>query len=334
FGLKPAVVAIVVQAVLRLGRRALKNGAMVALAAAAFVGIFFFQLPFPLIVVAAGLIGYVGGRWWPQIFVVIKGHDASTGESERAASDPQATSVQPTVGGTLRTAFIWLFLWWGPVAGLWLANGRDGVFTEQGVFFSKASVVTFGGAYAVLAYIAQEAVNTYGWLRPGEMLDGLAMAETTPGPLIQVVQFVGFMGAYRNPMPFTPMTAGIIGSLVTTWVTFTPCFLWIFVGAPYIELLRGRPALNAALSGITAAVVGVVLNLSLWFALQTLFAEVDEIHLGALRLLIPKWETLQLTAAALTVLAFVAIFKFKAGMLWTLFVSAALGCLLHLVVDM
>jgi chromate transporter len=201
------------------------------------------------------------------------------------------------------------------------------VFLQEGLFFSKMAIVTFGGAYAVLAYVAQQAVDNFGWLAPGEMLDGLGMAETTPGPLIMVVQFVGFMGAYRNPGMLDPMVAGTLGAMITTWVTFVPCFLWIFLGAPYIEALRGNRSLAAALSAITAAIVGVVLNLALWFALHTIFGEVKEETIGAVRLFIPVWETVEWAALAITTGSLVATLHFKVSMILTLFISAALGVL-------
>jgi len=333
YGLKPAVVAVVIEAVVRIGKRSLKNRTMVLLAAMAFVAIFFFQVAFPLIVLAAALIGYVGGKLRPDIFVVIKGHATNaTNDNQHAISDDQAVAVRPSLGRTVRVLAVWLPLWFGPILGLWLLTGRDSVYTQESLFFSKAAVVTFGGAYSVLAYIAQEAVSTHQWLRPGEMLDGLGMAETTPGPLIQVVQFVGFMGAYRNPGSLDPMLAGIVGSIITTWVTFVPCFLWIFLGAPYIEHLRGRQSLNAALSAITAAVVGVVLNLSIWFSLHTLFVETTEHHWLGMRLLTPDWTTIDLAAALITVGALVAMFAFKRGMIATLAVSAAVGMLIHFLV--
>jgi chromate transporter len=198
------------------------------------------------------------------------------------------------------------------------------------LFFSKAAVVTFGGAYAVLAYMAQQAVEVYGWLRPGEMLDGLGLAETTPGPLIQVVQFVGFMGAYRQPGSLNSMLAGILGSILTTWVTFVPCFVWIFIGAPYIEYLRGNKALTTALSAITAAVVGVILNLAVWFSLHTIFGSVNEIYLGLIRLQIPVWSTLNLPALLIAIGAFVALFRYKQSMLTTLAGSATVGLIYYL----
>lgn len=210
-----------------------------------------------------------------------------------------------------------------------LLLGRESVYFEEGAFFSKTAVVTFGGAYSVLAYIAQQAVEKHGWLRPGEMLDGLGMAKTTPGPLIMVVQFVGFMGAYRNPGPFDPLTAGVVGSLVTTWVTFVPCFYWIFLGAPFVERLRGNRLLGAALSAVTAAVVGVVLNLAVWFALHTLFGVVATERLGPLRLLVPDVRTLNAAALGVAVLAFLLTFYFKRGTAVTLADSAGAGAVLY-----
>jgi chromate transporter len=224
-----------------------------------------------------------------------------------------------------------LTLWLGPLALLAAVFGRASVFVAQGLFFSKAAVVTFGGAYAVLAYVAQQAVGTFGWLQPGEMLDGLGMAETTPGPLILVLQFVGFLGAYRKPALLAPMAAGLLGASITVWVTFVPSFLWIFVGAPYIEALRGNRALHASLSAITAAVVGVVLNLSLWFALNTVFAKVGEARLGVLRLLVPEWGTVIVPALVIAGAALVATLRFKVGMGWVLAASAAAGIVYRLV---
>jgi chromate transporter len=221
-------------------------------------------------------------------------------------------------------------LWALPILALGALFGPDSVFVTEGIFFSKAAVVTFGGAYSVLAYIAQRAVETYGWLRPGEMLDGLGLAETTPGPLILVVQFVGFMGALRHPGALPPMLAGVLGAVVTIWVTFVPCFLWIFLGAPYIEALRGSRALSTALSSITAAVVGVILNLSLWFALHTLFGVVDEQTFGPARLLVPAWGSVVLPALGLAGLAAFATFRLELGMGKTLGLCAALGLLWRL----
>jgi len=335
FGLKAAVLAVVVEAVIRIGRRVLKNGVMFGIAAAAFIGIFFFKAPFPLIILGAGTLGLIGGWLRPEAFVVIRPHAASGGSG--AAVDAildagHAEHTQPRVGRALRVIGLFSLLWFAPLALLLVLLGASHVFVLEGVFFSKAAVVTFGGAYAVLAYIAQQAVERYGWLEAGEMLDGLGMAETTPGPLIQVVQFVGFMGAYRNPGALDPWLAGTLGAVLTTWVTFVPCFLWIFLGAPYIEWLRGNQRLSAALSAITAAVVGVVLNLAIWFALHVLFAQVAE-HQGplGLRLLIPNVATADLLALAISVAAFIAMLRFKLGMLPVLGASAAIGIVARLV---
>jgi len=332
YGLKPAVVAVVVEAVLRIGKRSLKNRVMVFIAAAAFVAIFFFQVPFPLIIVAAAAVGYVGGKLWPETFVVIKERVPKDGEAveEHAISDEMAAAVRPSLGHALRTLAIWLTIWLAPIAALWTFAGRESVYTQEALFFSKTAMVTFGGAYSVLAYIGQECVDTYHWLAPGEMLDGLGMAETTPGPLIQVVQFVGFLGAYRDPGPLSPLWAGVAGGVITTWVTFAPCFLWIFLGAPYIEHLRGRKSLNAALSTITAAVVGVVLNLSIWFALHTMFGTIVERHLGPLRLLVPDWSTVDPAAVLIAAAAMVAMLRYHVGMIATLAASAAAGLVWHL----
>jgi chromate transporter len=225
----------------------------------------------------------------------------------------------------VRVLFVCAVLWVAPVAALAYAAGSASVFVQEGIFFSKAAVVTFGGAYAVLAYIAQRAVEHYGWLAPGEMLDGLGLAETTPGPLIMVVQFVGFLGAYRHPGELSPMVAGTLGAAITVWVTFVPCFLWIFLGAPFIEALRGSRALNGALSAITAAVVGVILNLSLWFGLHVLFGSVRERQLGPLRLLVPELGSLDVAALVLATLAMVAMFRLKLGLPKTLGACAILG---------
>lgn len=336
FGLKAAVLAVVAEAVVRIGKRVLKNGVMLAIASIAFVAIFFFEVPFPLIISAAAIVGLVGDRLRPSAFEIIRGHPdtADGGVSARPIADAldryPPSHTLPSKSRALRVVGICSMLWGLPILVLFATLGAGHVFSRESVFFSKAAVVTFGGAYAVLAYIAQQAVERYGWLLPGEMLDGLGMAETTPGPLIMVVQFVGFMGAYRNPGGLDPMVAGVLGSVITTWVTFVPCFLWIFLGGPFIEALRGKQWLNAALSTITAAVVGVVLNLAIWLGLHTLFAEVGERSVGPVRLLLPTLSTLDSTVLVLSAGAFLAIFRFKAGILPTLAGSAALGALARL----
>ncbi len=327
YGLKPAVVVVVCEAVMRLGKRSLKNRMMLSIAAASFIAIFFFQLPFPLIVLTAGIIGYVGGRLRPDTFAVIKTREATADELHplTVISDESTAEVAPSLKRTLSVLVLWLLIWLVPVASLFAIAGKDSVYFKESLFFSKVAVVTFGGAYSVLAYVAQEAVYNHHWLKPGEMLDGLGMAETTPGPLIQVVQFVGFMGAYRNPGTLSPILAGVMGSIVTTWVTFAPCFLWIFLGAPYIERLRSNRSLNAALSTITSAVVGVVLNLSIWFSLHTLFGTVTEQHVWGARLLIPEIATVDPAAMLITIGAAIAMFRYKVGMIQTLFASAVIG---------
>jgi chromate transporter len=334
FGLKAAVLAIVLEAVVRIGRRALKNEVMVGLAALAFIAIFFFDVPFPLIVLGAALIGFAGGRAEVAAFLVGGGHGGGHGpalaDSESLLGEGMPAHARPDLGWSLKVTAISLVLWLAPVIALMLALGTGDVFAQIGIFFSKMAVVTFGGAYAVLAYVAQAAVDDYGWLAPGEMLDGLGMAETTPGPLIMVLQFVGFMGAFRNPGGIDPILAGTLGGILATWVTFAPCFLWIFLGAPFIEGLRGNKALSAALSTITAAVVGVILNLAVWFALYTLFGEVVVHHIGPLKLQTPTPGSLNVAALVLTLAAIVALFRFRLGMVTVLAGAALAGIAYHI----
>jgi chromate transporter len=333
FGLKAAVLAIVLQAVHRVGSRALKSRAMLVLAGLAFIGIFFLGVPFPLIVLAAGSIGFVGARSGSSAFQVGGGHAAAgktvaAGESLLGEELPE--HARPTVARALRVSAIWLSLWLVPVIATIAVLGVGNTFSEIGAFFSKMAVVTFGGAYAVLAYMAQQAVETYGWLRPGEMLDGLGMAETTPGPLIMVVQFVGFLAAFRHPGTLPPMLAGTLGGLFATWCTFVPCFLWIGVGAPFIERLRDNKPLNGALAGITAAVVGVVLNLAIWFALHTWFHEVRHLRGYGFSFDVPVLSSIDPWALLLSAAAMVAIFRFKAGMIQTLLACSLAGIVLYL----
>ena len=328
FGIKAAVLAVVIEAVLRIGKRALRNRILAALAAAAFVAIFFFAVPFPAIVAAAALIGLAGGRLLPEVFLPADSGNLTAGETAAADAlldDGGAAHTRPSAARAVTVTLVCLTLWLGPIVLLAAWLGLGSVYAQEALFFSKMAVVTFGGAYAVLAYVAQQAVEVHGWLAPGEMLDGLGMAETTPGPLIMVVQFVGFMGAYRNPGTLDPMLAGTLGALLTTWVTFVPCFLWIFLGAPYIEALRGNRALTAALTAITAAVVGVILNLAVWFGLHVVFGEIDETRVAGLRLFLPVWETLEPAALALTAAALVAMLRFGVGMIPTLAGAAGLG---------
>lgn len=333
FGLKAAVLAIVIEAVVRIGKRALRNNAMRLLAAAAFVGIFFLSLPFPLIVLAAALIGFAGTISGLEVFKSDSGHGNASGkhaEQESLLGEELPEHARPSVERALSVSAVWLALWLVPVIALLFWLGNDNVFSTIAVFFSKMAVVTFGGAYAVLAYVAQGAVEQYSWLKPGEMLDGLGMAETTPGPLIMVLQFVGFMAAYRDPGALPPLVAGTLGGLLTTWVTFVPCFLWIFLGAPFVEVLRGNKPLNGAMSAITAAVVGVVLNLAIWFAIHSLFRATTPITVFPLSFEAPVFTSIDPWALALTIGAAIAIFRFKFGMIPTLAACCGAGIVLHL----
>jgi len=334
FGLKAAVLAIVLEAVFRIGKRALKNNILVALAAAAFVGIFFFDIPFPVIVFGAALIGYVGtasGAAWFQGGSGHGGGKTVDGGTDSLLGETLPDHARPTVVLALRVSGAWLVLWLAPVIAIVSALGIADVFSQIAIFFSKMAMVTFGGAYAVLAYVAQQAVENYGWVKPGEMLDGLGMAETTPGPLIMVLQFVGFMAAYRDPGSLSPLMAGTFGGLLATWVTFTPCFLWIFLGAPFVETLRGNKAIAGALSAITSAVCGVILNLAIWFAIHTIFRSVVPIRGYGFSFDAPVPSSADLWALALSIAAVLAIFRFKIGMIWTLAGSCAAGIALFTV---
>ena len=334
FGLKAAVLAIVIEAVIRVGRRALGNNVLVGVAGIAFIAIFFFNIAFPWIIVGAALVGYVATRLGSTLFQGKGGHGSGkkSGEVEPPSllGDELPAHAHPTLVQTLRVSAIWLALWLAPVAVILWSLGLDNVFSQIAIFFSKMAVVTFGGAYAVLAYVAQQAVESYKWVTPGEMLDGLGMAETTPGPLIMVLQFVGFLAAFRDSGAVSPLTAGVLGGLLATWVTFTPCFLWIFLGAPFIEKLRGNQALNGAMTAITAAVCGVILNLAVWFAVHTIFQTTVPIRTAGLSFDAPVLGSVNLWALVLAVGAAVAIFRFKLGMLTTLAACCAAGIALHL----
>ena len=331
FGLKAAVLAIVIQAVVRVGKRALRNRIMISIAAAAFVAIFFFAVPFPIIILAAGAVGFAGARLGrPEFGAIEHGGGANAGVIDSMLGDAIPEHAKPNPARTLRVTTVWLALWLVPVAGLLIALGPESVFSQIAIFFSKMALVTFGGAYAVLAYVAQQAANYYHWVTPREMLDGLGMAETTPGPLIMVVQFVGFMAAFRDAGGLSPMLAATLGGLLATWVTFAPCFLWIFAGAPYIERMRGNRALAGALSAITAAVVGVILNLSIWFALHTLFRQTFEVRRLGLAFDAPVLSSVDAPDLMLATAAAIAIFRFNVGMLTVLAASCAAGVGLRL----
>lgn len=334
FGIKAAVLAVVVEAVLRIGRRALRNRAMIIIAVAAFVGIYVLRIPFPLIILIAGFVGWAGNRAAPMLFA--GGGHGSGGAAPDAGGVVDAmfergelSHTVPSWRRTVRATAIGLPIWLGPVMVLWLFLGHTSVWTQIGTFFTTMAVVTFGGAYAVLAYVAQAAVESLGWLPPGEMVDGLGLAETTPGPLILVLQFVGFLAAYRDSGVLDPILAGSLGALLTLWVTFAPSFLFIFVGAPYSEALRGNRSISAALTAITAAVVGVIMNLAMWFALHVVFGEVRsfDFFFGAGPDL-PVLASIDWRAALLSVAAMIAMLRFKVGMIPTLIACAVAGLLL------
>jgi chromate transporter len=312
-GIKAAVLVIVIEALIRVGRRALRGPPDAAIAAAAFIAIFFFAIPFPLIVAAAAALGFF------------------LNPAVEAGLEPAKLAEPPVkLSQTMLTAAVWLAIWIGPLLLLAAIMGRDHVTTDIAVFFSKLAVVTFGGAYAVLAYMAQQAVETYGWLSAGEMLDGLGLAETTPGPLILVTEFVGFLAGFRKGGD-PQLAFGLLGAAVTLWATFAPCFLWIFTGAPYVERLRTSPRLASALAGVTAAVVGVILNLSLWFALHVLFGNVTAIWHGPLRMWTPELATLSVEALALSALAAALLFGLHRGMVATLAMNAGVALIWWLV---
>ena len=313
FGIKAAVLVIVVEALIRIGRRSLKTGLLIALAGAAFVGIFFFDAPFPLIVAGAAALGFFVARASPGLL-----------DLQAPAAAPVAAADGQWRRAAVTTA-VGLVLWWAPVAIAIAMLGSDHVFADIGVFFSKLAVVSFGGAYALLAYMAQEAVETYLWMTAPEMVDGLGLAETLPGPLIKITQFVGFLGAYRDAAPFAPATAGVLGSTLTTWVTFVPPMLLIFVAAPFIEQLRSNRRLSGALAAITAAVVGVILNLTVWFALHVLFAEVNEVRAGPLRWYAFDPSTVDPVVSALALVAAVLAFGLHRGLIELIVIMAALG---------
>ena len=327
FGLKAAVLAIVLEAVVRLGKRALKNTTMRALAGIAFIGMYFFGTPFPLVILVAAVVGFLGTTYKIPAFTMAVADTAGDADSLLGETLPDHT--RPNLRRSVLVASVWLALWLVPVVALLLFFGPTDVFSQIAVFFSKMALVTFGGAYAVLAYVAQEAVGTYHWLRPGEMLDGLGMAETTPGPLIMVLQFVGFLAAYRGEHGLDPLLGATLGGLLATWVTFAPCFLWIFLGAPYIERLRGNIALSGALSTVTAAVVGVILNLAIWFAIHALFRDVVSVRSYGLAVDLPIPTSLNIAAAVLSAAAIFATFRFKASMPMLLLLCCVAGTALR-----
>ena len=311
FGLGPAVIAIVVQAVWRMSKRSLKTSTLRWLAIGAFLSLVLFSVPFPLVILVAGVVGVIANK-------------------KSVSNDAEPALAQPKASHPLRIIMIGLTLWFLPIAIAAVALGRDHVFVDEGLFFSGTAVVTFGGAYAVLSFVAQRAVNVFHWLLPGEMVNGLALAETTPGPLIMVVQYVAFLGAFRNAGTMNPWVAGIVGSSLVVWVTFVPCFLFVFLGAPYVERLRTNRSLSAAMSAVSAAVVGVIANLSVYFSLHTLFVNTTHTNYGILRITLPAWDSVNVRALVLTALACVLVFRYKWSTVRVMLMLAAVGCAVYL----
>jgi chromate transporter len=311
FGLGPAVIAIVVQAVWRMSKRSLKTSTLRWLAIGAFFSLVLFSVPFPLVILLAGVVGVIANK-------------------TTVNDDGEPLLVQPKAAHPLRIMVIGLTLWFLPIAIAAVALGRDHVFVDEGLFFSGTAVVTFGGAYAVLSFVAQRAVNVFGWLLPGEMVNGLALAETTPGPLIMVVQFVGFLAAFRNAGSLNPWVAGVVGSSLVVWVTFVPCFLFVFLGAPYVERLRTNRSLSAAMSAVSAAVVGVIANLSVYFSMHTLFDDTTRIDNGILQMTLPAWDSVNIGALVLTAFACVLVFRYKWSTVRVMLTLAVVGCAVYL----
>ena len=312
-GIKAAVLAIVAQALIRIGRRALGTPFKLILAATSFLALALVQAPFPLVVLAAALIGAIAGAVRPDWL----------GAHVHGGASGSLPSKRRLAAGTLATIAVWLTIWGAPMALILVTLGKGHVLWQIGAFFSQLAVVTFGGAYAVLSYMAQAAVEQYHWLAPGEMADGLGLAETTPGPLIMVTQFVGFLAAWRDPAPFTPLAAGFLGAMLTTWVTFAPCFLWIFACAPWMERLERAKALQAALAAITAAIVGVVAHLAAWFAVHVLFLRPEAEIFG-----LPDVTSLDWRVAVIGLFSALLLFGWKRGVLEVLGLAALAGLVL------
>lgn len=334
FGLKAAVLAVVLEALGRISKRSLVSRAAKALAGAAFLALFVFGVPFPFVILAAAAIGFVASRQgWSSLGASASAHGAAgrgVPDAETLLGEGTPAHARPSLAWSLRIGGALLAAWLVPVAAIVLVFGATSTMVDIALFFSKMAVVTFGGAYAVLSYVAQQAVGVYGWLEPTEMLDGLGMAETTPGPLIMVTQFVGFLAAYRNPGPLSPMAAGMLGAVVTVWVTFVPCFLWIFLGAPFIETLRGSRALAGALAAIAASVVGVIANLAVWFAMHVLFAEVASVRFElapalTATLSVPVPDSVDLPSVVLFAASAIGLLRMGLGAATVLAASSAIG---------
>jgi chromate transporter len=329
-GIQAAVVPIVAQALVRIGRRTLRTRALQLVAAFSFIAIAFLHVPFPLIIIAAGVIGWLVGRRRSH-WLSLGGQDKHDGLPAEPALLPDDTAVdRATTRRALRAGLVCAVLWLVPVAALLIVLGSQSIFSQESVLFSKSAVVTFGGAYAVLGYIAQEAVSRYGWISAGDMAVGLGLAETTPGPLIMVVEFVGFLAAYNNPGSLPPLVAGTLGAVITVWVTFVPCFMFIFLGAPYVERLRHNVSISHALTAVGASVVGVVLNLAIWFALHTAFDVVDEISVGPITVPVPDPSTVNFSAIVIALIAATLVFRFKVATLRVLGICAMLGAAIAL----
>jgi len=330
-GVQAAVVPIVAQAVTRIGKRTLKTRALQLVAVISFVAIALLRIPFPLIIIGAGLFGWFVGRRRPSWFP-LGGHD--TDESADAA--PALLSDNEVIDKAasrraLRAGLMCAVLWLVPLIALFVTLGAENIFTQESVLFSKSAIVTFGGAYAVLGYIAQQAVGRYGWITAGDMAVGLGLAETTPGPLIMVVEFVGFLAAYSHPGNLPPLVAGTLGAIITVWVTFVPCFMFIFLGAPYVERLRHNTSIGNALTAVGASVAGVVLNLAVWFALHTAFGTVNERSIGPITIPVPNVSTVNLSAIAIALIAAALVFRLRIGTLKVLAICAVLGAVVALV---
>ncbi len=325
YGLQAAVIAIVASAVLRVGSKALKNVRLTVLAAAAFVAIFFFKVPFPLIILTAAVVGALGARLRPSWFPAPTAHGDPEPDDVIVGDAAVGSHGPPTARRTAAVLVIGLPVWWVPLLAVIAIRGSADTLSKEALFFSQAALVTFGGAYAVLAYIDQAAVHTFGWLDPGQMVTGLGLAESTPGPLIMVTEFVGFLGAYRFPGELDPVVAGAAGAAVTVWATFAPCFLWIFLGAPFIERLRGNEVLNSSLSAITAAVVGVILNLAVTFAIFALFGSVRSASAGGVTFPLPDLGSLDVFATFVAMLAFFGLWRWRWNVLWVVLGCAAIG---------
>lgn len=331
FGIKCAVVAIVVDALVRVSRRAVRGMPSITLACASFAVLAFTAVPFPLVVVSALVIGALATRLAPSAFRQAEHASEADGlaDAEDALGPDLPAHARPSVGRTLRTAHAGVAVWILPLVAVGAVFGGGSIFADQARFFGRAALVTFGGAYAVLSYVAEHAVERFAWLEPGQMLDGLGLAETTPGPLILVLQFVGYVGAFRHPGELAPHVAGVLGALVVLWATFAPCFVWIFAGAPWVERVRASPAASGALSAVTAAVVGVIAHLSLWFALHVFFARLQVVEAGPLRASVPEWSSIDALAVAIALVAFVLLRTGRVGVPLLVALAAAAGALVR-----